>query len=126
MFVQPAGTPDTLTGTLANGATVRWTATFSPAQAEYGAFGVYPLEVQAASSVSAYVATDRTFLPFWPGERQAPAAARGVDLAAHRPAAAGRVSPDAGHELPGRQPQPPAAGSAPCWPPASNGRSRTT
>src|SRR5260370_1126095 len=26
MFVQPAGMPDTLTGTLANGATVRWTA----------------------------------------------------------------------------------------------------
>ena len=67
MFVQPAGTPDTLPGTLASGATVRWTASFSPAQAAYGVFGVYPLEVQATSSVSAAVATSKTFLPFWPG-----------------------------------------------------------
>ena len=67
VFLQPTGTPDTLPGTLASGATVRWTATLNPVQAEYGAFGVYPLEVQASSGASAAVATARTFMPFWPG-----------------------------------------------------------
>src|ERR1700745_2393364 len=67
LFLQPTGIPDTLHGTLASGATVRWTATLNPVQAEYSVFGVYPLEAQASSGVSAAVATAKTFMPFWPG-----------------------------------------------------------
>ena len=67
LFLQPTGIPDTLRGTLASGATVRWTATLNPVQAEYSVFGVYPLEAQASSGVSAAVATAKTFMPFWPG-----------------------------------------------------------
>ena len=66
LFLVPAGVPDTLPATLASGATVRWTVSFRPALAAYQFFGVYPLEVQATSSVSAAAATDKTFLPFWP------------------------------------------------------------
>jgi len=66
LFLAPAGVPDTLPRALASGATVRWTVSFRPAQANYQFFGVYPLEVQATSSVSASAATDKTFLPFWP------------------------------------------------------------
>ncbi len=60
------GVPDTLAEPLASGATTRWTVSFSPAQAGYSVFGVYPLAVQANSSTSAYQAADTTFLPFWP------------------------------------------------------------
>ena len=63
-FLQQAGTPS-VTGRVANGATVRWTVSFSPALAGYGGFGVYPVEVAAATG-SGYKATDRTLLPFWP------------------------------------------------------------
>jgi len=37
------GTPYTASGALAEGATVHWTVSFSPAQAQYSVFGVYPL-----------------------------------------------------------------------------------
>jgi hypothetical protein len=60
------GTPYTASGALAEGATVHWTVSFSPAQAQYSVFGVYPLEVEASSAASSYLATDHTFLPFWP------------------------------------------------------------
>ena len=50
LFLGQAGAPDTLPGTLASGATVRWTVSFRPALAAYQFFGVYPLEVQATSS----------------------------------------------------------------------------
>jgi Family of unknown function (DUF6049) len=58
---------------LANGATVRWAISFNPVSFNlalgggYTTFGVYPLEVDASSPVSSYLASDRTFLPFWPG-----------------------------------------------------------
>jgi Family of unknown function (DUF6049) len=67
LFLQPAGTPS-LTGKVANGATVRWTVSFSPALAGYSGFGVYPVEVAAAATGSGYQATGRTLLPFWPGK----------------------------------------------------------
>jgi Family of unknown function (DUF6049) len=64
--VEAVGTPAAPSEPLANGATVRWTISFSPAEASYSSFGAYPLEVQASSTTSGYVATGRTFLPFWP------------------------------------------------------------
>jgi hypothetical protein len=67
MYLLPAGTAYPVSGELGNGATVRWTVSFSPAQAGYTTFGVYPLEVDASSPASSYLASDRTFLPFWPG-----------------------------------------------------------
>jgi hypothetical protein len=67
LFLQQAGTPF-VTGRVANGASVRWTVSFSPALAGYSGFGVYPVEVTAAPTGSSYQATDRTLLPFWPGK----------------------------------------------------------
>jgi hypothetical protein len=64
-FLQQEGAPS-VTGRVANGATVRWTVSFSPSLAGYGGFGVYPVEVAATATDSGYQATDRTLLPFWP------------------------------------------------------------
>jgi hypothetical protein len=69
-YLLPEGTGYSLNGTLPNGATAAWTVSFSAAQAGYSAFGVYPIEVQATSSVSSYQATDHTFLPFWPASER--------------------------------------------------------
>ena len=91
-----------------HGATARWSASFTAASVGYAQFGVYPLAGAGGVPPTARrPATDRTFLPYWPGERrrEAAAAERGVDLAAHRHAAAGRVRGDAGYELAGRQPR---------------------
>jgi hypothetical protein len=66
------GTPVAVTATLRNGGTVRWTASFTAASAQYGQFGVYPLAAQAVSSASSQqLAADRTLLPFWPGKGSA-------------------------------------------------------
>jgi hypothetical protein len=64
-YLLPAGTGYSLSGVLPSGATAAWTVSFSAAQAGYSAFGVYPVAVQATSSVSGYQATGHTFLPFW-------------------------------------------------------------
>jgi hypothetical protein len=61
-----AGLPDPVTGTVPNGATVRWAVSF-PAADFYDQFGVFPIQVQATAAGTAYTATARTFLPFWPG-----------------------------------------------------------
>jgi len=66
------GVSDQLSGPLASGATVHWTASFNPVQ-DYGAFGitpgfgVYPLQVQAVTNASSEQATSQTLLPYWPG-----------------------------------------------------------
>jgi hypothetical protein len=66
------GTPVAVTATLRNGGTVRWTASFTAASAQYDQFGVYPLVAQAVSLTSYLpLATDRTLLPFWPGKGSA-------------------------------------------------------
>jgi hypothetical protein len=71
--LQPEGTPDQLSGSLANGATAHWTVSFSPGPdyySEFGVspgFGVYPLQVQATSTASSHQAAARTLLPYWPG-----------------------------------------------------------
>ena len=57
---------DQVTGTVPNGATVHWSVSF-PAGIFYDQFGVFPIQVQAAGAGTAYTATARTFLPFWPG-----------------------------------------------------------
>ena len=64
LVLQQAGSPF-VTDRVANGASVRWTISFRPALAGYSGFGVYPIEVTAATG-SGYQATDRTLLPFWP------------------------------------------------------------
>lgn len=71
-YLLPEGTGYSLNGngTLPNGATAAWTISFSAAQAGYSAFGVYPIEVQATSSVSSYQAADHTFVPFWPANER--------------------------------------------------------
>jgi hypothetical protein len=66
-----AGSGYQVPGTVANGATVRWTATFTSASAGFSSFGVYGLEAQALTSSQTMAATDRTYLPYWPGSGSA-------------------------------------------------------
>jgi hypothetical protein len=64
--LQPAGQPHQVTGAVPNGATVRWSVSFQ-ASAFYGAFGVFPVQVQVGAAGSTDTVAARTFLPFWPG-----------------------------------------------------------
>jgi hypothetical protein len=67
--LQQAGTPYQVPATVPNGATVHWSVSF-PAGVFYAQFGVFPIQLQAGgadTAGTAYTATDRTFLPFWPG-----------------------------------------------------------
>jgi hypothetical protein len=77
--LQQAGTPYQVTATVPNGGTARWSVSF-PAGAFYGQFGVFPIEVQAGGTGTAYTATERTFLPFWPGDSAA-AQIKGLQVA---------------------------------------------
>lgn len=65
----PVGTADVLSGTLRSGATAHWTASFSTSFVGYSVsqLGVYPLAAQAEYADGTPAASDRTFLPFWPG-----------------------------------------------------------
>jgi Family of unknown function (DUF6049) len=63
--LQAAGSPE-MTGSVPNGVTERWSVSF-PAGTFFDQFGVFPLQVQAATADGAYTAAARTFLPFWPG-----------------------------------------------------------
>jgi hypothetical protein len=49
------------------GGEASWKATLQPSMVGMMAFGVYPLAAQVLSAVNGPIATDRTFLPFWPG-----------------------------------------------------------
>jgi Family of unknown function (DUF6049) len=72
MFPQPEfGAAFVVHGTLHSGATMRWSASFSVTEAGYSGFGVYPLEAQVQNANGVTVATDRTFLPYWPGKTSA-------------------------------------------------------
>ena len=77
--LQQAGMPYQVTATVPNGGTARWSVSF-PAGAFYGQFGVFPIEVQAGGAGTAYTATERTFLPFWPGDSAA-AQIKGLQVA---------------------------------------------
>jgi Family of unknown function (DUF6049) len=65
--LQPAGEQREVPGSVPNGATVRWTVSFSATDFydQFGQFGVFPVEVQA--STGTYTKAARTLLPFWPG-----------------------------------------------------------
>jgi hypothetical protein len=67
--LQPAGQSYEVTGTVPNGATVRWAVSFQASGFYdfYDQFGVFPVQVQAAAAGTTYTAAARTFLPFWPG-----------------------------------------------------------
>jgi hypothetical protein len=72
MFLQPVfGASYLVPGTLHSGATVRWSASFTAAAANYSGFGVYPLAAQAEYADGSAITADRTFLPYWPGEGSA-------------------------------------------------------
>jgi hypothetical protein len=60
--LQAAGSQ--VTGTVRNGATVRWSVSF-PAAEFYGQFGVFPIQVQATTANGAYTAAARTFSVYW-------------------------------------------------------------
>ena len=61
------GAPVVISGTLQEGATTQWSASFPVAAARRTAFGVYPLAAAVESAFLGQLAFDRTFLPFWPG-----------------------------------------------------------
>ncbi|HEY1916858.1 MAG TPA: DUF6049 family protein [Streptosporangiaceae bacterium] len=63
----PEGVPVTLPGTLAAGASKPFKLTLQPSAVGMTVFGVYPLAAQVLNAAQLPVATDRTFLPFWPG-----------------------------------------------------------
>ncbi len=69
------GTQVRLRGGLAPGATRPWTVTLRVASIGMTAFGVYPLAAEADSD-GLPLATDHTFLPFWPGAAAAGLAGR--------------------------------------------------
>jgi hypothetical protein len=72
--LDPVGSPYRLSQALAKGATARWSVSFKLPEsfAAYGAnpgFGDYPL--QALATASGYQASSQTFLPYWPGGKDA-------------------------------------------------------
>ena len=75
--LQPVGNPYPLRRALANGATTRFSVSFSPTESflAYGTspvFGDYPLQVLASSASSTHTASSQTFLPYWPGKGATP------------------------------------------------------
>jgi len=61
--LEAAGSSD-VTGTVPNGATVRWSVSF-PARYFYDQFGVFPIQVEATTANEAYTAAARTFSVYW-------------------------------------------------------------
>ena len=55
------------TGTIHNGSTKSWTASFTSSSAEFSGFGVYPIVAEALSGSYEQLGTARTLLPYWPG-----------------------------------------------------------
>jgi hypothetical protein len=66
-----AGTPVTLTVSLAPETTVQWHASFSVTTAGITTFGVYPVAAQVSDTVGNVLASDQTLLPFWSGRQAA-------------------------------------------------------
>ncbi len=64
-----AGTVTALAGTLAPGATVRWSVPLTSSEEPMTVFGVYPLAAEADSSSQTPLTVSRTFLPFWPAQK---------------------------------------------------------
>jgi hypothetical protein len=61
------GAPVPVSGVIPAGGEAHWTATLQPSAVGMTQFGVYPLAAQVWTSTGIAAATDRTFLPFWPG-----------------------------------------------------------
>ena len=70
--IEPAG-PAEVTGTIREGQTMRWSASFA-ADSFYSGFGVFPVQVTAATAGGTHTAAARTLLPYWPGEKSFQAA----------------------------------------------------
>jgi len=62
----PLGNGFQVTSTVANGATVNWSASFTSATAGFSSFGVYGVSAEIVSSAGASLATEGTYLPYWP------------------------------------------------------------
>jgi hypothetical protein len=58
----------TAVGSIPNGATVTWSASFDAGQF-YDQFGVYPIQVKASGPSTAITATAQTFVPYWPSDK---------------------------------------------------------
>ncbi len=66
-----AGTPFTLTVSLAPETTVQWHASFKVTTAGISTFGVYPVAAQVGDPAGNVLASDQTLLPFWSGRQAA-------------------------------------------------------
>jgi hypothetical protein len=69
LVLKQAGMTYQVPATVPNGGTAAWSVSFQAANF-YFEFGVFPIEVDAGGASTAgtdYTATDRTFLPYWPG-----------------------------------------------------------
>ncbi len=66
-----AGTPFTLTVSLAPETTVQWHASFNVTTAGITTFGVYPVAAQVSDTAGNVLASDQTLLPFWSGRQAA-------------------------------------------------------
>jgi hypothetical protein len=53
-------------GTVNSGSTVRWSASFTIADTGFSSFGVYGIEAAAVSPIDGTLATQGTYLPYWP------------------------------------------------------------
>lgn len=71
LATSPAGAPYPLPGVIRPGATVNWSVSFPASAPGYPQFGVYPLAAVVYSSSSSPLATERTLLPYWPGNSAA-------------------------------------------------------
>ncbi len=62
----PVGDGFQVAGTVANGGTVNWSASFTAADAGFSSFGVYGVQAAVTSSAGTPVAYEGTYLPYWP------------------------------------------------------------
>jgi hypothetical protein len=62
----PLGDGFQVAGTVANGGTVNWSASFTSADAGFSSFGVYGVQAAVNSSAGTTVAAEGTYLPYWP------------------------------------------------------------
>lgn len=63
----PVGTPVPLPADVPPGGSARWAVTLQPSAIGMNQLGVFPLAAQALTIAGVPAASERTFLPFWPG-----------------------------------------------------------
>jgi hypothetical protein len=64
--VSAPGTGFQFGNSIPSGETVRWSASFTAANAGFASFGVYGMEAEAVSPVDGALAAEGTYLPYWP------------------------------------------------------------